>query len=330
MKIKCAIIGAGEFTFNNIIPSLSRTNRFDIKYLVARSRQRILELGDALGSIKPTSSIDEVLHDPEINCVFVSTRHHLHKDQIIAALAAGKNVFSEKPLAMNLNDARQIVAAARHSTCKMMLGFNRRFSPFALEIRRHLQHIAGPFIVNYRWINKMWDVTWPFDAVEGGGKLISSGCHLLDLTMFLLNEVPRQISASISTMIRPQIKTHDSASLCLEFASGSVANICTSELGATSLPQEKMEIFTRQGAIVMEDFQKLSFYDMAAQNITLAQPEKGIDAEMIAFADYLEGKTTQSPCSVLDGYNTVLCCAAALESQQKQVKIQLDAIDFRK
>ena len=327
MKIKCAIIGGGEFALNSTIPSLLRTNRFDIKYLVVRSGERISGLGNSMDPILLTSSIDAVLHDPDINCVFITTRHHLHKEQIIAALNAGKNVFSEKPLAMNLSDARQIIDVARNSKCKIMLGFNRRFSQFALEIRRHLQNIAGPFIVNYRWINKIWDSTWPFDAVEGGGKLISSGCHLLDLTMFLLDEVPLQVSASISTMVRSEINTHDSASLCLEFASGSIANICTSELGTASLPQEKMEIFTRQGAIIMENFQNLSFYDMDSENITLKQPEKGIDAEMFAFADYLEGKITNSPCSIMDGYNTVLCCAAALESQQKRTKILLSSMN---
>ena len=123
MKIKCAIIGGGEFALNSTIPSLLRTKRFDIKYLVVRSGDRISGLGNSMDPITLTSSIDEVLHDPEINSVFITTRHHLHKEQIIAALNADKNVFSEKPLAMNLSDARQILDVARNSKCKIMLKF---------------------------------------------------------------------------------------------------------------------------------------------------------------------------------------------------------------
>lgn len=282
MKHSCAIIGGGEFAVHNTIPALCRLGRFDIRTIMESTASRAAELKRKFPELTVTGSYDAVLDDPGIAAVFIATRHHQHKDQIMAALAAGKHVFSEKPMAMNLDDARLILAATRNAGKKFMIGFNRRFSPLARIMKQKLSSIKGPVFINYRWINKPWDSLWPFDPVEGGGKLVSSGCHMSDLIMFLL--------------------------------------------GAVTLPQERLEIFAAGGVMVMENFQTLRFFDMPGENLALPQPEKGIAEEMAAFADYLDGRFPRSPCSAEDGFNTVLCCAAAQESQRTMRKISTGAL----
>ena len=257
MHYNCAVIGYGDFARDCTIPSLRNTGRFRIKYILVHSEDRAKELNaenNEKGKTEFVVSYDLILKDPEIDCVIIVTRHDKHKEQILAAIRAGKAVFTEKPMAMNLPDAELIASEVERSGVKLMVGLNRRFSTFALQIKQKLSEIEGPFLINYRWINQAWDAVWPFDPVEGGGKLVSSGCHMLDFVMFLLGEPPLSVSAQLNIMIKKGIKTHDTASVRLDFANGSTVNICTSELGAASYPQEKMEIFTQKGVIVMDNF----------------------------------------------------------------------------
>lgn len=328
MYFNCAITGYGDFTKDCIIPSLQNSGRFKIKYILVRSAERAQELNSSNNKKHETlfvDSYDDILNDPEIDCVVIVTRHDKHKEQILQAVRAGKAIFTEKPMAMNLADAEEIAAEVRKSDIKLMVGLNRRFSPFAVKIEHMLNEIKGPFLINYRWINKAWDSKWPFDPVEGGGKLVSSGCHMLDFVMFLLNDTPESVNAELKTMIKEDINTHDTASVRLDFKDGSTVNICTSELGAISYPQEKMEIFTRKGVIVMDNFKHLSFYGINAGDVCLEQQNKGVMEEMKEFAAYLDGRK-KSPCGVEAGVNVARCTAACLKSAESGSKTMFNDV----
>lgn len=326
MHFNCAIIGYGEFTKNCTIPALQRTGCFRIKYILVRSAERAKELNASDDKDSKTVFVDSyelILNDPDVACVFIVTRHDKHRDQILQAVRAGKAIFTEKPMAMNLADAELIASEVERSGVKLMIGLNRRFSPFAVEMRRRLAAIEGPFLINYRWINQAWDTNWPFDPVEGGGKLVSSGCHMLDFVMFLLGGPPQSVCGKLSTMVKTGIKTHDSASVRLDYADGTTVNICTSELGAVSYPQEKMEVFSRDGVIVMDNFKHLSYYLIESGDICLDQQNKGVMEEMEAFAKYLDGTYATSPCGVIEGVNVARCTAACLKSSELECKIML-------
>lgn len=329
MNYTCAVIGYGDFARDCTIPSLHNTGRFRIKYVLVHSKERARELNAEKNEKDKTEfvvSYDLILKDPEIDCVIIVTRHDKHKEQILRAVRAGKAVFTEKPMAMNLPDAELIASEVKRSGVKLMVGLNRRFSTFASQIKQKLSEVDGPVLINYRWINQAWDAVWPFDPVEGGGKLVSSGCHMLDFVMFLLGEPPLSVSAQLNTLIKKGIKTHDTASVRLDFANGSTVNICTSELGAASYPQEKMEIFTCRGVIVMDNFKSLYYYSMDSGDICLEQQNKGVMEEMEVFAGYLDGKYVTSPCGVTDGVNVARCTAACLKASESGRKIMLNEL----
>jgi predicted dehydrogenase len=328
MYTKCAIIGFGDFSRNAILPAVKATGRFKIKYVVVRSdcRAKALRESNDCSGIEFVSSYEDVLLDPSLDCVFIATRHDQHKQQILQAINAGKAVFTEKPMAMTYSDAECIAEHVKRKNGKLMIGLNRRFAPFSVRIKDILSKLEAPFLINYRWINKAWDSNWPFDPVQGGGKLVSSGCHMLDLIMYLLGDAPESVSASLKTMIKSGIKTHDSASVSLNFRDGSSVNICTSELGAAAYPQELLEIFTKEGVIVLDNFKKLSFYDFDIGDILYEEQDKGIHEEMVAFADYIEGKLDESPCGTRDGLNVARCTEACIKSSKDGCRISLKDI----
>jgi len=328
MYIDCAIIGYGEFTQSVTIPCLEATKRFRIKYILVRSAERATAMNadNSVPGCCFVDSYERILADQTIKCVFIVTRHDQHRDQIMAALEAGKDVFTEKPMAMNVKDAMAIEKKVAETGRRLMVGFNRRFSPLSIRIKETLAKLPGPYLINYNWINKAWITEWPFDPIQGGGKLVSSGCHMIDLILFLLGETPSQISASLSTLCRKGIQTHDTAIVGLRFADGTRVNICTSEIGSNGFPQEKMEIFSAGGAMLMNDFKELRFFNLPNQDIVSDKQEKGLFEEMLAWAGCLDGKSPALPCDVYAGVNAARCVEACLKSAASGNTIEMDKV----
>lgn len=318
-RINSAIIGFGDFTNNIIIPFMNKTGGYRIKAGLVHSPERIDYVTQKFSLEYATTDYQKILNDNDIHAVFIATRHHQHKEQIIAAIKAGKAVFTEKPMSMTRSDAEQISQVVNNEKGKLMIGFNRRFSPLIVKLKQALHKIESPYIINYRWINKAWTDTWPFDPVYGGGKLISSGCHMIDLVLYIMGKMPQSINASIGKLHHKNIKTHDTVSIMMNFNDGSIVNILSGEMGAQGYPQEKLEVFTNFGVIVLDDFKTLKFYDIAEENMSFRGQEKGFIEEFLAFHGYLQDGCV-SPCGVEDGLNVAICINACLDTSQMNRK----------
>ena len=113
-----------------------------------------------------------VINDPDVNAIVIATRHHLHADQVLAALAAGKHVFCEKPLCLNEIDLQKIIHAHETSSrdLLLMVGFNRRFAPLALKMKAFLKTMKEPLALHYR-VNAGFVARdhWVNDPEQGGG-----------------------------------------------------------------------------------------------------------------------------------------------------------------
>ncbi len=133
-----------------------------------------------------TTDYYNILEDPQIDCVFVTTRPNLHAKLTIEALKKGKDVFVEKPLALSLAELNEIASTLRENPQRLMVGLNRRFASLIQKANQLLQGVREPLIVHYL-INSA-----PFskdamivDPVEGGGIVKGDWCHLIDLAQFL-------------------------------------------------------------------------------------------------------------------------------------------------
>ena len=129
--------------------------------------------------------------------VAILTRHQHHARQTLAALRAGKHVYCEKPLAITPEELDEIQAALRDETLPfLMVGFNRRFAPFAVRMNDFLKESSEPFIAHYR-VNA-GDIPlnhWTQDPAQGGGRIIGEGCHFVDFLTFLAGAAPVSVSA---------------------------------------------------------------------------------------------------------------------------------------
>ncbi len=137
---KTAIIGAGNFTKMTMMPILKKINA-PIKYIVSNGGLTASNLAKKYGAEFSTTDFDSVLNDNSVTNIIITTRHNLHGSMVINGLKNGKSVFVEKPLALNMNELDEIIKvySACHSELvsesnnhysSLMVGFNRRFSPF--------------------------------------------------------------------------------------------------------------------------------------------------------------------------------------------------------
>ena len=127
-----------------------------------------------------TSDYYEILKDDEIDLVLVTTQHNMHAKIIIEAINSKKNVFVEKPLAINQNELDQIIEAYNVNNVNIAVGFNRRFAPLAKKMKKALGSSTTPINViatmNAGFIPKD---EWIHDMEIGGGRIIGEACHYI-------------------------------------------------------------------------------------------------------------------------------------------------------
>src|SRR5205823_10180590 len=143
-----------------------------------------------------TTDSESVLKHPEIDAVFIVTRHDQHAAQTAAGLRAGKHVFVEKPLAIDRPGLADVLAAQASSGKVLAVGFNRRFSPLARELAVFYEKRQTPLVMHYR-VNagEIPADTWIHDPAIGGGRIIGEGCHFIDLCAFLAGRPPVSVHA---------------------------------------------------------------------------------------------------------------------------------------
>ena len=132
--IVVGVIGAGGYVPAMLLPHF-KTEGVEFRSIATASGISAHDVGKRFGFAEAVSSADEVLDDADVNLVVVGTRHDLHAELARKALERNKNVFVEKPLALNDEQLDAVLEAAEQSSGRLMVGFNRRFSPLAQQAR---------------------------------------------------------------------------------------------------------------------------------------------------------------------------------------------------
>ena len=141
-RLRVAIIGAGGFAQATHLPNLKQlADRYQIRAIVSRKGTSAVAVARQYEAAVAATDYRQVLDDPEVDAVLICTRHHLHAAQAAEALRAGKHVFVEKPMAIERGELTELVKTIRElqaaGTCPaFMVGFNRRFSPYAVRAER--------------------------------------------------------------------------------------------------------------------------------------------------------------------------------------------------
>lgn len=279
------VVGAGAFARTVLLPALKKMPEVRLHTLVTQRGLNAEHGQQSYGFTHSATDAETVFANPEINAVLIATRHANHAEMVSRALAAGKHVFVEKPLAVDRAQLAQVIAARQQSAGFFTVGFNRRFAPMSETLRRHFAGTAGPRLVTLR-VNAgaMPAESWVNAAEEGGGRMVGEMCHFIDLAR---SYVGRPITSVRAECAVPTAGAADDLAVTLHFADGSLANIVYTALGDTAYSKERFEMFAGGRVATIDNFLSLGLVSGGSIKTEKARAgqDKGHAAELRAFAD---------------------------------------------
>jgi len=303
------IIGAGNFAGAMIVPVLKELNA-NIKYIASAKGLSGTTLAKKYKIPFSTSRYQDILEDADVDAVVITTRHGAHASQVIESLNAGKNVFVEKPLALTLEEVETIKSAVEKSGKIVTVGFNRRFSPFSIAAKELLDNNTPIQIIATMNAGFIPDNSWVHDMESGGGRIIGEACHYIDLISFLTgSEVEKVI---MNAMGNNATSNTDNASILLKYKNGSSGVINYFSNGSKSYPKEKIEIYSQQKNILIDNFRSAEFFGYSKSKMKKTQ-DKGHKEQFRLWNELLKnGGKSLIPFDEI--YNTSRAAILAVES----------------
>ena len=294
---RLSVIGAGNYAGAVLIPAFRATGARLARIASAGGASSVHQ-GRKFGFAQATTDSAALLTDPDTDVVVVSTRHDTHADYVLRALAAGKHVFVEKPLALTQDELTRIEAAARAALGRLlMVGFNRRFAPQIVKLKQLLAGAPGPkcmiMTVNAGAVAANH---WTQDPLVGGGRLVGEGCHFIDLLRFVA-DAPIE-SHEVMKMAGA---TPDTATVLLRFADGSMGTLHYLANGSKAFPKERLEVFAAGRVLQLDNFRRLVGYGWPGfAKMNLWRQDKGQAACAQAFIDAVrQGRASPIPLEQL-------------------------------
>jgi predicted dehydrogenase/threonine dehydrogenase-like Zn-dependent dehydrogenase len=267
------IIGAGNFTSAMILPCLKKTPA-NLKYISSSGGLSGTTLAKKFSVAQSTTDNALILQDQEVDLVMVTTRHNAHAKMVIEALKAGKSVFVEKPLALNHEELDAVLNAYKESGRTVSVGFNRRFAPLAIQMKKALGSGGTPMNItatmNAGFIPRN---VWVHDMEVGGGRIIGEACHFIDLISYLCGSKVKAVCMN-AMGTDPQENT-DNAIILLKYENGTNAVINYFANGSKAYSKERIEVYHQERTLVMDNWRKLKGYGFKKFTSASSSQDKG-------------------------------------------------------
>ena len=286
-SLSIGFIGAGNFAQSSLLPSID-TKSVALKGVCTSNGLNAKNVARKFGFEFATTDPGAILTSKEIDTVFIATRHNLHASLCVQALKHQKHVFVEKPMALNAEELAEIAkayhASKKHSHLRFMVGFNRRFAPSVRGAKEFFAGVTEPMMINYR-VNAGFIPKdhWTQDPVEGGGRVIGEVCHFIDTLQYLTNAEPTHVFAQ-SVSLGGDRTQSDNVVVTIRFSNGSVGVITYLANGDSTVPKERIEIFSGGKTAIVDNFRSLETYEGGIRKIhETSLVEKGHKTEVEEF-----------------------------------------------
>ena len=320
-KGKIGIIGAGNYTSSTVVPNLKKAGA-RVKYIASAGGLSAKVMAKKMGAEMATSDYRAILKDDEVGLVIVTTRHNLHAKMVKDALEAGKSVMVEKPLCLNEMELKEIEDAysAAPKGTTLTVGFNRRFSPFAVKMKK-LIGSGSMNIVATMNAGFIPPEVWVHDLEIGGGRIIGEACHFIDLCSYLAGS--RVVRVCMNAMGENPQENTDNASIMLRFENGSNAVINYFANGSKAYPKERIEVFSQERVLVLDNWRKLKGYGVKGFSKMSGGMDKGQKDEFRMLTERTE-KGGESLIPFESIVNTTKASLAAIQSLKENRWVDVD------
>jgi 1,5-anhydro-D-fructose reductase (1,5-anhydro-D-mannitol-forming) len=330
MSVGWGIIGIGKVADIAIAPAIDTDEQSTLAAVCSRSLDRAKTFADKHGAPSYYGDYMEMLNDPTVDVVYIATPNGLHAEQALAALMCGKHALVDKPLALEIDDARAIVGAAADAGVRLGVGFHLRYKATARAARDaiaagHLGEMfyaemacgAGKGLFPYD--------TWRADpALSGGGTLLHQGVHAVDLVAYLADQPVVEVTCMIDTPCAEDVFVGS-----CRLADGTLANIASHSRRAGTRPD--WTVFGTEGWLdarggtspAPDDTLDLHTDDGTSRLAT--STTSAYVAEVAAFSDAVVSGT-EPIASGLDGLRAVAVADALYRSadERRAVRVEVD------
>jgi predicted dehydrogenase/threonine dehydrogenase-like Zn-dependent dehydrogenase len=312
------IIGAGNFTKMTMLPALKESGA-GYKYIASAGGVTGTALAKKYGFSHSTTDYKQILKDPDIDLVLITTRHDKHATMVEESLYAGKNVFVEKPLALNKEQLEKIISVFNQSNKTLTVGFNRRFSPHSVKVKSLIGNAPMNVIATMNAGNIPSNV-WVHDMLTGGGRIIGEACHFIDLITYFTGSKVRAVCMN-ALGINPSDNT-DNASILLKYENGSTGVINYFSNGSKAYSKERVEVYSQERTAIIDNFRQTTGYGFKGFSKLKTKLDKGHKTQFTELIS--RTKSGGAPLIPFDEIiNTTQASFAAIESLKSNCWIQI-------
>jgi predicted dehydrogenase len=316
------VIGAGNFARTMLLPHLKGQIAFGtvINQTALSGNHAKTKFGFAQAATDPA----QAWSDTGLAAVLIATRHHLHAPLVKAALEADRHVFVEKPLCLTRDELASLDQATVQSKGSAMVGFNRRFAPATIELKKQMAASPGPKVASYRvFAGKLDPQHWYANYAESGGRVLGEACHFLDYFCCLFESKPVRVSAQTAGLPSARLPFPDSVAAQVEFEDGSCGQLIYSAEGDWGYPKECLTVYGAGFTADLENFQKLVVHK-GRKKRSFSYTSKGHEEEMAAWLSFLRAEA-EHPLPYVTARQSMLLTFAVLDSIRSAGVIEVSA-----
>ena len=314
------VIGAGNFVRTMLLPSLR--GRIPLGTIINNTALSANHVRDKFGFADAATDPETALGQAGDGAVLIGTRNHLHATMVVAALKSGRQVFVEKPLCLSAAELEEIDETIAAHPLSVQVGFNRRFAPASVELKRRLDSVPGAKSASFRvFAGKLDAGHWYANQNESGGRVISEGCHFLDYFCFLFGSQPVRVTAQGTWPAGGALPLPDSIAAQVEFADGSSGQLIYSAEGDSTYPKEHCTVYGVGIVADITNFQSLAIHQRGSRK-RFRYGSKGHAEQMAAWLAFLRG-TADHPLPYAEARQSMRLTFAVLESIREARSVEI-------
>ncbi len=294
-KVTVGFIGCGGFAQNMHMPLLEKNDKYIIRAYMDINLEAAKSAFEKFKGEYYTDQIEKILGDPEIDLVFITTRHDSHADLSVKAANAKKHIMCEKPMALTYEDCLRVAKAVKENGVLYTIGYNRGLAPLVTKAKELLDTTSGKIMAYHRIQAPFPEEHWAHIKDIGGGRFVGEGCHIFDLFCRLVDADPISVYAAGGTFLdETKVNVPDSANVTITFADGSVCTTLIASAGCSAFEKEVTEIYCNNKAIYINGFKELEYYGFEGHDkiaMQLDGVDKGQRIELDLLADAILNNT---------------------------------------
>lgn len=314
------VIGAGNFARTMLLPHLR--GRIGFGAIINNTALSARHVKETFGFSEAGTDTAAVFTRGTGKAVLISTRHHLHAPFVLEAVKAGQHVFVEKPLCLTREEMGQIDAAVHNTSSTVMVGFNRRFAPASVRLKKELAACPGPMTAAVHiYPGKLDPDHWYANYEESGGRVPGEACHFFDYLCFLFESKPVRVFAQTVWPARGRLPFPDSVTAQVEFANGSCGQLIYTAEGDPACAKEIITVYAAGVVARIENFMHLEIM-RGRKTSTQKFASKGHAEEMAAWLAFLKGGSPH-PLPYAASRQSMDLTFAALESIQRAAAVEV-------